>query len=80
MGVFSLYGIFIPFWLYFFVLNLIKCKFLIHAKMLRFIRYVTQGLVWRLSEFAFLCGYFGGRTFYFYSKLPTGLNVKEKTL
>ena len=35
-------------------------------------------LVWRLSEFAFLCGYFGSRTFYFIFIFREGIIVSKK--
>jgi len=34
-------------------------------------------LVWRLSEFAFLCGYFGSRTFLL-EKKTIGIDIGEK--
>ena len=37
--------------------------------LVRLYHFAIQRLVWRLSEFAFLCAYYGRRTFYFVQKI-----------
>ena len=46
-------------------MNLIKCKF---HQVFSMVILTCLKLVWRLSEFAFLCVYFGRRTFCIYGR------------
>jgi len=62
VGIFLYLGVFVLILSILKSMNLIKCKF--HQDFSMVILTCLK-LVWRLSEFAFLCDNFGCRTFYF---------------